>query len=66
MCINGYLRAIDAIDKEITRADRDVYSRVASLDSAKLLISISSVGKYTAMVVLSEVGDIEKFSTPNK
>ena len=64
--INGYLRAIDAIDKEIMQADRDVYSRVVSLDSAKLLMSIPDVGKYTAMVVLSEVGDIERFSTPNK
>ena len=28
--INGYLRAKDAIDKEIMQADRDVYSRVVS------------------------------------
>ena len=66
MRINGYLRAINAIDKGIMQADRDVCSRVVSLDSAKLLMSIPSVGKYIAMVVLSEVGDIERFSTPNK
>ena len=66
MRINNYLRAIDAIDKEIMQADRDVYSRVVSLDSAKLLKSIPDVGEYTAMVVLSEVGDAERFSTPNK
>ena len=43
-----------------------MYSRVVSLDLAKLLISIPGVGKYTAMVVLSEVVYIERFSTPNK
>ena len=36
------------------------------MDSAKLLKSILSVGKYIAMVVLSEVEDIERFSTLNK
>ena len=66
MHINNYLRAIGAIGKGIMQADRDVYSRVVSLDSAKLLKSISGVGKYIAMVVLSEVGDAERFSTPNK
>lgn len=57
----GYLRHLDYMEGEILAFNREI-NQLASRDNrAKILDSIPGIGPYTAMLILSEIGDINRF-----
>jgi len=61
-----YLSLIDWLDKEIAKIEQKIRSLVKDISLAKLLMTIPGIGYYSALLILSEIGDISRFSRPKK
>ena len=62
--IDGFLSSIGRYDDLIKRADARVASMVRESPNAMLLKSIPGIGNFSALVISSMVGDIERFNSP--
>lgn len=60
------LSLIDHISKEIDVLDKEMEVLRLAYPEVDLLISIPGIGVYSALLILSEIGDISRFPTPNK
>lgn len=59
--LDGLLRLIVDFDREIAVASAEIADRAAEDPRVGLLCQIRGVGPYTAMLILAEVGPIERF-----
>jgi transposase len=59
--INGYLRIIQSLDSEINAVSRKIQTCVNENDIARLLMTIPGIGYYSALLIVSEIGDINRF-----
>jgi transposase len=63
MVVNTWLRTVDHLDGLIAEQTREL-ERMAGEDTrARWLQTVPGIGAYSAMVILAEVGDIERFGT---
>lgn len=60
-CLEGYLRVLEGIKREINLASKELVELVKSEPGAKLLMGIPGVGYYSALLILAEIGDIKRF-----
>lgn len=59
--LDGYLRLLGHLDEEIKQVTLTI-ERMVKLDSqAQLLITMPGIGAYSALLILSEIGDIQRF-----
>lgn len=59
--VQAYLAVIDAMDAEIAWVSREIDRQAEQRQEAHWLTSIPGVGHYTALFLLSEIGDIHRF-----
>ena len=59
--IQGYLRILDILQEEIKRANKEVDSQAKADPKVRLLVSIPGIGPYSALTILSEIGDVHRF-----
>jgi transposase len=59
--LDGYLRLLAAVEEEISIADGLVAETAAISKEAKLLQTIPGVGPILALMILAEVGDVNRF-----
>jgi transposase len=59
--INGYLRVIESLDSEINDVSRKIRLYVKENDIARLLMTIPGIGHYSSLLIVSEIGDINRF-----
>jgi len=59
--IDGYLNVIDALNREIDQVSRKITVEAKDDEYAQLLRTIPGVGYYSALLIISEIGDIERF-----
>jgi transposase len=59
--VQAYLAVIDAMDAEIARVSREIDQQAEQRQQTRWLTSIPGVGHYTALFLLSEIGDIHRF-----
>jgi transposase len=64
--IESYLRVISPLDDEIKRVSKELKEMAMVDEDVKLLMTILGVGYYTALLVKSEIGDINRFSDGDK
>lgn len=62
--LEGYLRLLDSLDREIAPVSQEIDSKASYDPRVKLLVSIPGIGHYTALLILSEMGEIERFPSP--
>jgi transposase len=63
--VDGYLTIIQQINIQINDVSKDI-DQIAKLDDqAQLLMSISGIGAYSALLILSEIGDVSRFPREN-
>lgn len=62
--LNSNLAVIDSIDKEIKIIEKDFKETVIENKSLTLLKTIPGIGDITAMTILAEIGDINRFPDP--
>jgi transposase len=54
---------IDDFDREIETTTREIEEQAKADDRVEVLTQIRGVGRYTAMLIIAEVGDINRFPT---
>jgi transposase len=59
--IEGYLNVIRSLNEEINEISNKIKHEATQDEPAKLLMSIPGVGYYSAFLISSEVGDINRF-----
>jgi transposase len=59
--VNGYLNVIESLDSEIKDASRKILQLAKEDDMASLLMTIPGIGYYSALLIASEIGDINRF-----
>ena len=60
--LSTYLQLIDQFGDHIGRQDREVKTFVNRDQRAQWLMTISGIGQYSAMLLLAEIGNIERFA----
>jgi len=64
--INNYLLLIETFTKLIKDLDREIKYYVSVDKRAEYLMTIPGIAEYTAYLILAEIGDINRFSSPKK
>ena len=59
--INGYLHLIESLDSEIKIVSKDIVTQAKEDEMASLLKTIPGIGYYSALLIVSEIGDINRF-----
>ena len=63
--INAYLHLIDSFDCEIKQISKQIAVYAKEDDIAKLLMTIPGIGYYSALLLISEIGNIDRFCDSN-
>ena len=59
--INGYLRVIESLNEEINTVSKKILLLAQEDEMARLLMTVPGIGYYSALLIVSEVGDINRF-----
>lgn len=66
MALDGYLSVLEVISKEIKVASRRIDALAIKDEGARLLVTIPGVGYYSALLIQSEIGEINRFPSAKK
>ena len=61
--LDSLMALIDDFDREIDHTTREIDARAKADERVDVLSQIRGVGRYTAMLIIAEVGDINRFPT---
>jgi transposase len=64
--VNEQLELLDRVEEQIRESERQIESIVNATPAMQLLMSVPGVGKILAVVIAMEVGDVNRFSGPEK
>ncbi len=64
--LQSNLQVLQTLSTEIHTADLQIAKDAVNEEQAKLLMSMPGVDYYAAMILLSEIGDVKRFPTPEK
>lgn len=65
--INNYINNIEFLNNEINEIDKKISSQAAVKNQdVKILMSMTGIDYFSAMLIMSEIGDISRFGNPNK
>jgi transposase len=59
--VEGYLRIIERLNLEIHEASKIICSEASNDESARLLMTIPGISFYSALLLVSEIGDVDRF-----
>jgi transposase len=59
--INGHLHLIESLDSEIKDVSKKILVFAKEDEMARLLMTIPGIGYYSALLIVSEIGDINRF-----
>lgn len=60
------IKILEALKKEINEVTREIVKNARKDERAGLILPIRGIGEYTAMLVISEIGDIKRFPGPKQ
>jgi transposase len=63
--VQSCLRLIDGVNVEIREASKTIEEKATDNEDAKLLMTIPGVGHYSALLISSEIADIDRFPDPD-
>ncbi len=61
--LDSLLALISDFDREITQTTSEIDQRAKADERVKLLCQIRGIGRYTAMLIIAEVGEVKRFPT---
>ena len=64
--LQSNLQILQTLSTEIQNADVQIAKDAVNEDQAKLLMTMPGVDYYAAMILLSEIGDVKRFASPEK
>jgi transposase len=59
--VEGYLRIIERLNLEIHEASKIICNEASNDEGARLLMTIPGISFYSALLLISEIGDIDRF-----
>lgn len=59
--LDGYLRTLDQLATEIRQVSQTIETQAACDPQARLLQTMPGIGAYSALLILSEIGDVHRF-----
>lgn len=59
--IDGYMNVLESLNKEIKNASERIRQIASDDENCRLLMSIPGIGYYSALLIVSEIGDISRF-----
>jgi len=59
--VQSYLRLIDGLNREIREASRTIRQKAGDNPDANLLMTIPGISYYSALLIISEIAEIERF-----
>ena len=59
--IDGYLKILKSLNHQITNASRKIRQIAEHDEASRLLMTIPGVGYYSALLIISEIGDVNRF-----
>jgi transposase len=64
--INQFLKVFDVLEDEIRELDTELKDNRTLSKEVNLLKTMPGIGEYSARLIMSEIGDINRFSSPKK
>jgi transposase len=64
--LQSNLQILETLTAEIRNADIQIAKDAVNEEQAKLLMTMPGVDYYAAMILLSEIGDVKRFASPEK
>jgi transposase len=61
--LESLLALLDDFDREIDAASSEIDRHAKADDRVRLLCQIHGIGRYTAMLIIAEIGDVRRFPT---
>jgi transposase len=59
--VHAYLAVIDALDGQVAAVSEEIDRQAEAREEVRWLTSIPGIGHYSALLILSEVGDVHRF-----
>jgi transposase len=59
--LDGYLRTLEQLTTEIRQVSQTIETQAAAEPQARLLQTMPGIGAYSALLILSEIGDVQRF-----
>ena len=59
--LDGYLRLVETLTAEIQQVSQTITAQAAADPQAQLLCTMPGIGAYSALLILSEIGDVGRF-----
>ena len=66
MILNNCVRRIAHVTEDISEIEKEIDKQTATNDDARLLMSMTGIEAFSAMLIASEIGDISRFKTPEQ
>jgi transposase len=64
--LQEYVSQIDFLTTEIKNIESKIKIEASKNESVKILMSMTGIDYFSAMMISSEIGDINRFSSPQK
>lgn len=64
--LRQYTRHIEFLNEEVKDLEKEIASDAAKEEQVAILMSLTGIDYYSAMLIASEIGDISRFHTPKK
>jgi len=64
--LKSNLQILEALNEQIQDADIQIAKDAVNEEQAKLLMTMPGVDYYAAMILLSEIGEVKRFASPEK
>ena len=64
--LQSNIQILETVTVEIDNADIQIAKDAVNENQAKLLMTMPGIDYYAAMILLSEIGDVKRFPTPDK
>ncbi len=61
-----YIQQIEFLTREIKNIESKIRIDASNNESVKILMSMTGINYFSAMMISSEIGDISRFSSPQK
>lgn len=66
LMLDNYLEHIDSLGRQVKAVDQEILAKASHDEDVKLLLSLTGVSVYTALLLKSEIGDIKRFPNHKK
>jgi len=66
LMLDNHLEHLESLRRQVEAVDREIASRASKDEYVRLLLSMTGVDVYSALLIRSEIGDVSRFSSYKK